>query len=63
LEIDATSAQAWYRLSALYRKTGQAAEAADAARHYRAIKDQQTNQEIESFRKQLLTSLDKQSNP
>lgn len=60
---DAQLGPAWYRLSVLYRKTGQSEEAADAIRRYRALNDQQLNGEIESFRKRLLGSLDNQSIP
>jgi tetratricopeptide (TPR) repeat protein len=51
---EAQSAQAWYRLSVLYRKTGSAAEADDAIRHYRALRERQASEEIESFRKQFV---------
>jgi tetratricopeptide (TPR) repeat protein len=62
LGMDKQSTQAWYRLSALYRKAGQETEAADAMRHYRAIDKQQINGEIESFRRQFVTSLNNQTN-
>ncbi len=56
LQQDSTSGQAWYRLAALYRKTGDSAGATEALNHYRALREQQTSQEVESFREQLLGS-------
>jgi tetratricopeptide (TPR) repeat protein len=58
---EAQSAQAWYRLSVLYRKAGSLSEADDALRHYRAVRDRQASEEIESFRKQLVGSLNNSS--
>jgi tetratricopeptide (TPR) repeat protein len=56
-EGDAQPASAWYRLSMLYRKTGQPAEASDALRHYRSLHDEGLSQEIESFRRQFLDGI------
>jgi tetratricopeptide (TPR) repeat protein len=61
VEGAAQPASAWYRLSALYRKVGLAAEAADALRHYRSIHDDESNQEVESFRKQFLKGVPSQT--
>lgn len=61
LQEDRQLAPAWYRLSVLYRKSGMSKEADDAIRHYRALLTQQANDEIESFRKQLLNSLNGQA--
>jgi predicted Zn-dependent protease len=60
---DPQLASAWYLLSALYRKTGQPAEASTAINRYRALRAAQANGEIESFRKQFLSSLADKSNP
>jgi predicted Zn-dependent protease len=54
LRQDAESGPAWYRLSALYQKTGESAEAANAVRRYRALREQQTDKEVESFREQFI---------
>jgi predicted Zn-dependent protease len=51
---DPQSAQAWYRLSILYKKAGQNREATEALRHYRAAHEEKTNQELESFRSQFM---------
>jgi tetratricopeptide (TPR) repeat protein len=58
---EAQSAQAWYRLSVLYRKAGSLAEADDAIRHYRAFRERQATEEIEGFRKQFVGSLNNSS--
>jgi predicted Zn-dependent protease len=54
LRQDPASGPAWYRLAALYRKTGDTREAAEAVNRYRALHQQQTDQEVESFREQFL---------
>jgi predicted Zn-dependent protease len=51
LRQDSTSGQAWYRLAALCRKTGDSRGAADALNHYHGIHEKQTSQEVESFRR------------
>ncbi len=61
LAQDPQLAPAWYRLSVLYRKAGQSADAEDAIHHYRSLHERQVNGEIENFRKQLLGSLDNQN--
>jgi tetratricopeptide (TPR) repeat protein len=58
---EAQSAQAWYRLSVLYRKAGSLPEADDAIRQYRALRERQASEEIESFRKQFVGSLNNSS--
>ncbi len=57
LKQDAHLAPAWYLLSVHYRKAGLSAEASDAIRHYRALRETQTNEEIEGFRKQFVGNL------
>lgn len=54
LAADPRQAQAWYLLAMLYRKSGQGAAAAGALEQYRALQNAQTNDEIESFRKQFI---------
>lgn len=55
-------AQAWYRLSVLYRNAGQTEEAADAVRHYRALQQRQEDAEVNAFREQLLGNVNRPSN-
>ncbi len=50
VDLDAETGSAWYRLSILYRKAGLLAQASDALEHYRSIHNDETKQEIESFR-------------
>jgi len=54
--VNPDSASAWYRLSALERKSGNSTEAANALEHYRTIHDDKATQELESFRSQFLTA-------
>lgn len=57
LHQDPQMAPAWYRLSVLYRKTGQNTEASAALRRYRDLRDDQTANEIENFRNQFVRIL------
>jgi tetratricopeptide (TPR) repeat protein len=54
LQQDPASGPAWYRLAALRRKTGDSRGAAEALSRYSALHQQQTDQEVESFREQFL---------
>jgi tetratricopeptide (TPR) repeat protein len=58
LKNDPQLGQAWYRLSVLYRNTGQSTEAADAIRHYRTLQQHQEDGDIEGLREQLLGRVD-----
>lgn len=54
VEQDARSAAAWYRLSMLYKKTGDKHRQTEALRRYEAIHSRQADQEKESFRQLFL---------
>lgn len=56
LHQDPASGPAWYRLAALCREVKDARGAVEALNHYRALHEQQTNQEVESFREHFLES-------
>lgn len=51
--LDPQAGSAWYRLSVLYRKAGLEKQASDALQHYRVLHDDETSQQIESFRRQV----------
>lgn len=59
LTHDPQLAQAWYRLSVLYRNTGQSTEAAEAIRHYQTLHQRREDSEIEGLREQLLGRVDR----
>ena len=57
LRFDPASAAAWYRLSLLYRRSGDDAEASTAMVRYRALRDNRETQEVDSFRHQFLDNV------
>ena len=57
LEGDTLNAADWYRLSVLYRKAGRSEETSAALKHYRSLRDEGSNREVESFRKEFLETI------
>jgi predicted Zn-dependent protease len=55
--LDQTLAQAWYRLSILYRKQGNTAEAEASLKRYHAIKSVESEREQDMFRRQAVDML------
>lgn len=61
VEQDSSSPATWYRLSELYKKVGENEKSAGAISRFRSIHHDQANQELESFRDQVIGKPDPDS--
>lgn len=56
--LDPSLPEAWYRLAALYRRTGRAADASRAQDRFEALKADKEEREVQMLRENFLQSLD-----
>jgi tetratricopeptide (TPR) repeat protein len=63
LELDATLAEAWYRVASLYDQEGRHAEAQRARRRFEELKEDKANRETEMLRGVFLRTLGSKDSP
>ena len=61
LDSNSNQAAAWYRLSVLYRKAGLPQKASDALQHFRSMRGDGSDEEVENFRKLFLDGISPQT--